>query len=332
MGSWNKTCGLSNLHITAGSPVYTFVIHKNTYEEDRCYSTAFWIPTLLPFMSVYDDYGGGENSSKELSFILEGLKKDLVEMELGENEYHDIPVKKDELNEDLFFRAVHENRLFINHIFSNGETPVEFVMFRKDIVDAILENSEIEYYVGNGKGTYGYGNNYTKYKFSDVLWSAKVFLDVLEKQAKEDVEGLHTKKIPSWIFGGYADLFEWNSPNHASRYVRLASDNKFSRIIQPVKIVADLLVEGKREEAEETFKMVLIGAFIHSYIESIRKLWVPGCHEGSQGMEDAGYRILCNAITSALDEEERKYKSENYEYGEPEQLDLFEEEPLDRFE
>ena len=30
MGSWNKTCGLSNLHIRAGDPVYVFVLEKDS--------------------------------------------------------------------------------------------------------------------------------------------------------------------------------------------------------------------------------------------------------------------------------------------------------------
>ena len=35
MGSWNKTCGISNLHIYAGTPVYVFVLQENPNKTDR---------------------------------------------------------------------------------------------------------------------------------------------------------------------------------------------------------------------------------------------------------------------------------------------------------
>lgn len=43
MGCWNKTCGLSKLHVYAGDPVYVFVLEQNL-NHDRCYATAFWSP------------------------------------------------------------------------------------------------------------------------------------------------------------------------------------------------------------------------------------------------------------------------------------------------
>ena len=102
MGSWNKTCGLTGLHIIAGSQTYVFLLKENTIKNDRCYSTALWSPLLLPFTAEYDDYGGGENSSDLLQYILDGIKTQVVEMELGENECHGIAVKRDALAESLF--------------------------------------------------------------------------------------------------------------------------------------------------------------------------------------------------------------------------------------
>ncbi len=186
MGCWNKTCGLSNLHITAGTSVYGFVLEKNKH-YDHCYSTSLFSPLLLPFESTYDDYGGGEDSSgPALDIIMGALKRQLVEMEVGDNEYHDIAVKRDDFTPEKFFEAVHEDRMFIQH--GSEQRPVYFTMFRKDIVDHILENRRIEDYVGGGKGTiakWGDEKNYIRYKFADIAASVRPLL----AKMIEDVEG-----------------------------------------------------------------------------------------------------------------------------------------------
>jgi hypothetical protein len=160
MGCWNKTCGLSNLHIIAGTDVYVFVLEENTDKTDRCYSTAFWRPLLLPFTSKYNDYGGGEESGGPgFQLIMDSIAKELTEMEVGDNEYHDIAVKKEGFGEEQFFESVHEHRLFKKSYYGDKQV-IDFVMMRKDIVDYILENRVIERYVGEGKGTTGYSNSY----------------------------------------------------------------------------------------------------------------------------------------------------------------------------
>ena len=116
MGCWNKTCGLSKLHIYAGDPVYVFVIEQNL-DHDRCYSTAFWSPILAPFESVYNDYGGGENSGGVwFQHIMDGVRAKLIEQEVGENEYHDIAVKREgfgeaQMKRDLKYQCLVRERL-----------------------------------------------------------------------------------------------------------------------------------------------------------------------------------------------------------------------------
>ena len=51
----------------------------------------------------------------------------------------------------------------------------------------------------------------------------------------------------------------------------------------------------------------MIGQFLDAYMHSVRKIWVPGCHEGSQEMEYDGYRVLCDAINAALSVEKAKW-------------------------
>ena len=41
-------------------------------------------------------------------------------------------------------------------------------------------------------------------------------------------------------------------------------------------------------------------------MDSVRKVWMPGGHEGSQEQEHRGYRTLVNVITKMLDKEEKE--------------------------
>lgn len=66
------------------------------------------------------------------------LKSKLVEQEVGENRYHDIAVTREAFDEKLFFESVHEHRLFVPR--RGKEVPVEFVMFREDVVNDVLAN------------------------------------------------------------------------------------------------------------------------------------------------------------------------------------------------
>lgn len=88
MGCWNKTCGLSNLHIFGSDPVYVFVLESER-DDSNCYTTSLFKPLLLPFESEYNDYGGGEDSGvPAFDLIMTSLKDQLVELEIGDNQYH----------------------------------------------------------------------------------------------------------------------------------------------------------------------------------------------------------------------------------------------------
>ena len=53
MGCWNKTCGLTNLHIKAGERAYVFVLEKDE-DDSHCYTTHMYKPLLLPFETTYN--------------------------------------------------------------------------------------------------------------------------------------------------------------------------------------------------------------------------------------------------------------------------------------
>lgn len=298
MGSWNKTCGISRLHIKAEESVYVFVLEQNKISKDRCYATAFWKPVMLPFQSVYNDYGGGKDSDQYLQYVIEGLKENMIEVEQGENPYHDIPVKKDKMDEVLFFEAVHEGRLFVKGHDENAK--VDFVMLKKSIVDYILNNHVIEYYVAEEKGTQGYKNSYMEYTFVDIVNDCEEFITAVEKELKE--LSYFSAKVRGFAIN-IGSICKSNIFNKVDMYLRGIRDYRFSGIIDPICIFMNLLTEDKKDEAKALLIEVLRASFINEFMKMGRINWGPAGHEGSQCDEHLPYRVLCSAITAELDKE-----------------------------
>jgi hypothetical protein len=322
MGCWNKTCGLSNLHITAGTPVYVFVLEKNK-DYDHCHSTGLFAPLLLPFESVYDDYGGGEDSSgPALDYIMNMIKKDLVEMEVGENQYHDIEVKKEGFGPEKFFEAVHEDRLSIQGRFRDEPTQLYFTMMRKDIVDDILASRTIEEYVGDGKGTCGYGNNYVKYKFADIVADIRPLLnEAMEKiaKAKEDNETLANYML----YDGFGGMFPYSHPNKVAKWLR-GDSYRYSRIVDMKAVIRRGLEIGTVEsinKLEEILTEHVKAIYIDGFMNSARKTWIPGGHEGSQSMSGGALRLLAKATINALDKEHAEWLADMGEEAEDEYIE-----------
>jgi hypothetical protein len=323
MGCWNKTCGLSNLHITAGTPVYVFVLEKNK-SYDHCYSTSLFSPLLLPFESTYDDYGGGEDSHGiALGLIMGGITGNLVELEVGENQYHDIAVKKDGFTPEKFFEAVHEDRLSIQGRFSSEPTQIYFTMFRKDIVDHILENRRIQDYVGEGKGTCGYGNNYVKYKFADIVADIRPLLnEAMEKiaKAKEDENNTLANYM---LYDGFEGMFPYGHPNKVAKWLR-GDSYRYSRIVDMKTVIRRGLEVGTVEAINNLEKVLvehLKAVFIDGFMHTARKTWIPGGHEGSQSSSGGALRLLADATVTVLDKEHAEWLADMGEEAEDEYIE-----------
>ena len=307
IGSWNKTCGLSGLHISSGDDVFVFLLQENTDRSERCYATAFWKPLLLPFHSKYNDYGGGEESSGvAFPFIIDAVAKNLDEVDIGANRCHDIAVKRDGFSEEQFFESVHEYRLK-----TRGEA-LDFVMFRKDIVDDIIKNWVQQDYVGDGSGDCGYSNNYRKVTFDIILADMPEFIARFEKACQLDdpddsIEKAHFIYKMSQSIG---DIFEWKEKNLVARYLRNDS-YRYCRLLSIGKIAGELMQSGQKDEAVELITEHLKGTFLDHFIGSTRKVWMPGGHEGSQASDLDGYEALIGAMSRAVAAEKTRYGNDD---------------------
>lgn len=304
MGSWNKTCGLSNLHITYLEEVYVFVLEKADKEDSRCYTTRLYRPLLLPFESTYDAYGRGEQSKGVgFSVVMDALVKDLYEIDEGQNPYHDIAVTKDKFNEQLFFDAAHKGRLFCKGYSSDPTNPtkMDFVMMRKDVVDYILEHRVIAVYVGAGKGTGGYANSYNYYRFKDIVADIKPMLEeVTEKLKESPFAGLPA-------FRSVEHAFSYDHPNKAVRWLRGVTRSHYSRFVDRE---IDSCIFTPTDTTNQNDAIALLteymkGVFIDDFMRATNRIWVPQ-YEGGQDIEIEDQRLLVNVITKVLEEEEEE--------------------------
>lgn len=187
-------------------------------------------------------------------------------------------------------------------------------MMRKDIVDYIIDNRVIKAYVGEGKGNSGWSNCYIHYKFEDILKDLPEFIDKLVsvavpvEDAKGDPEVLEA--LMELRCSRSLGIFDYKHPNKVSAWLR-GDEYRYSRIVDVQKTVISLLKNNKRTEVELLLIDLLKGKFIDSYMESTRKNWGPGGHEGSQNQEVDEYRLLIAAMTSALDFEKAEWDAEN---------------------
>lgn len=302
MGCWNKTCGLSNLYIYAGTPVYVFILEEKR-DVSNCYSTSLFSPLLLPFESKYNDYGGGEDSGGiAFPLIIQSLKESLVEMPVGDNEHHDIAVTRDDFGEEQFFDAVRENRLFTHDDYRDKNTPITFTMFRKDVVNMVLDGWVVQKYVGDGKGNTGWGNNYVNVTFADIVTSIPPLVDALYK----DLLTLSGRFYITAAITNHKNKFVAAGYLHDLNY-------RYSRLVQVTEVLETMLLENRLEDAVNLLKCFAMGQWIDYFMHDCRKTWIPGGHEGSQSSDTNSHKLLCTTILSVIEEIDKEFDNEDDE-------------------
>lgn len=303
MGSWNKTCGLSNLPIMANESVYVWVLQRNHNRTSQCETSWLYSPVSLSFMAKYNDYGSGENcTGVGVEILMNAINANLVEMPQGANAYHDIAVAKDNFDIDLFFSAVQEGRLYIDW---EGKRQLDFVMMREDVVNHILENHSIEVYCGTNKGNTGYDNAYKVIKFQDVLNDLSALLD---KFRSEDLVPGITGVMKNSFKIEAALRASWQEQNHAGIYLYHVDNRSLTGWFNMKEFIIDNM--DNHALLLTVLTNILKFSWINQFMTATRKTWMPGGHEGSQDFDLDPYRSLMSAISAAMDNIDKLYQEE----------------------
>lgn len=127
MGSWNATCGMSQLPIHSGNKVKLVFLKKSPYFEDSsfgngfCYANRLFAPFYTPISGKYNDYGSLKNiddpDDKHFNNILKALNMEKDDYDSFEELITDI--SRQEIP-DLGFVFIHED-LYYKCIAINGK-------------------------------------------------------------------------------------------------------------------------------------------------------------------------------------------------------------------
>jgi hypothetical protein len=275
MGCYNGSCFLTGLPIYHGEQVRVFIVQRNNGMRNRnCYPTDQWIPLTFSFCGEYNDYGSVENQHGiMLDFILNAIKNNLVELQQGENECHDIPVLKQNFDFDLMMEANHEGRLMTKDIF--GETTsLKILMVRQSALDKLLARFKWETYRGvseedRKRGVYYREIDYTTY-CQDVLADAQ---EHIENETDSEYAGLRLVWKADRLLG-----VETSSVG-----------NLLSAIME--KQYNDLQISY-----EDIIKEAVIVDTINKFLMNTRRTWSPPSGEGSQDYETGTYKMFAQLL------------------------------------
>jgi len=140
MGCFDYRCCVTGLPIRAGDPVKFILLGENPYERDTIIRMGdYWYLRTWPLRAEYNDYGSIDEfdlSSPGVWAVVEGLKKDLVEVGTGDNSCHDVPTRRGMSFDDIL-TAVSEGRILVDSDFDfNAER-------RKEMDDALNHMHEL---------------------------------------------------------------------------------------------------------------------------------------------------------------------------------------------
>lgn len=309
MGCWNKTCAVSNLHITAGQRVVIFMLGKQPKQYDFCYVNSYYDLCLLPFYGEYNDYGAAENCSGiGMNYIVEELRNKLVEMEQGKNPYHDPPAKKETFDIEQLFELDHEGRLSVegkNWPIGEART-VTHVQIHGDVFDHIIEHHTFEdsYFDKTG----GKEEFKTRtYNFKDVVADIPEYIGRL----RSETESLRKLDGPESAFRKLMSrqltsmLFKYEERNLAGKWLTFGSVGSMDRpfLINGAELVITEASKMNDEQLTELLTEFLKGAWINAFMTATRKAWVKPIGEGSQNNEHKGFDVLIGAMQVVLSKE-----------------------------
>lgn len=142
MGSWNGTCGMSQLPIHSGDKVKLILLKKHPFNQDSmigngfCNSDDLFRPLYIPLEGTYNSYGSIEDikdpNSQHLMFLFKKLDED-VEYSSLEEIVNDVSTESIEdisfvlIHNDLYYKSIDLVKNKIINWEGNSSTLEEFL-------------------------------------------------------------------------------------------------------------------------------------------------------------------------------------------------------------
>lgn len=309
MGCWNQTCMISGLPIHWSEPVVSiFLAGKDTNQRaDHCYAHAFWDPIPYVLYGKYNDYGAVEDfEPTNQTELLRYFADHLLEMEQGENEYHDHPTSVAELSLEKIYEWDHSHRLFFkwSHLGEKrGERrPVDHIQIKRSLFDRIIETVKIQEYESSG---------YRYVTFKDLMHNIDGAVDWLQKKLTIE-EGAYGDPV-----NDLRRLIEstWKNVDLPPQVAWLRKGD-WHDYEDPW---AEMFVNADHEHAKQMMIERIKFTLFEYWMSEARKTWyVPG-HVGSQDGDTAPHRMLAKWMIEDCDARDAEYGEEEDE-EEPEEI------------
>jgi len=301
MGCWNGTCAITNLPIYAGEKVYVFFLKEGAfydkYTGNHCDPDNYYMLEPLYFEGEYNDYGSVESITGDFAdLILKNICDNLFEMEKGENQYHDVEVKKEGMSLEKLLDIDHEKRLFVlPDAFDRSHGVVSqrltHITIRKGVLDRILASYKFETYV------------MVDDEYKDVAMS---FSDMVE-----EIEVVRTH------LQGYLG----DNPMYRDFFDVIPMRSVTSGVWEPLfgyvkrkynKTLFPLLLQTL--EDPEKFKSVMVQVLTYVWLERLyddgRNMWIKPSGCGSQNTRTVAQQVIAQAVMGGV-QDMKQYRIDN---------------------
>jgi hypothetical protein len=311
MGSWNGTCALTHLPISVDEEVYVLLLMEgksyDKYRGNHCYSNTYYQPLPLYFEGKYNDYGAVEDCHGDfLEDIIECVRENLVEMELDDNKYHDIPVKKDKFDIDVLFEADHEARLYVTpNEYDRGrgveKNRLTHITIRKGVLDKLLEEYVVEY-----SSPKHYMDSTMTFKTGVEKFYPK-FRDEVKKYAP-DGEGIIVdgKSISNLYMRSHR--FYHNVPVSMVFDAHGIKQN----VIDPYKLVSKYYTGAKFKSLYRNLATI---GFLEIFMSRGRNQWIKPSGSGSQDDHVEAQLLLGKLIASGVEDIKQYRTDQGWDWG-----------------
>lgn len=303
MGSWNKTCGLTQMPIFSGEEVVTFYLIENPFriEAMTSYSSGYWSYIPLPFYGTYDDYGFLDMKDGQ-DWKLQELKKAygrhvVIDKPDPENKTSIDQWTVDETVFDDYEKlkeAIHRRRLHVN-LYGEKDSSFGFVMFEKKTFDMLTAPYKPEKLVKILKEFKEFYKERTKVDEVDISTLSDKEKEIAAMKAAWrflDGAGPHidafceSKKITGWDSVEKWFLNFWFDRFTNSEATGFGTSNFLMNFRE--------LMYG--DDSNIDYRELADGYLANIIMSRLRKQWYPAGHEGSQDELNPDHKVFMKAF------------------------------------
>lgn len=313
MGSWNGTCGLSQLPIKEGDKIVLFPLLKNKYADNGgagfTYNYNQYAPISIPVFGEYNDYGGIQKITKNGEFLF-SLFQEAVSGEEGQLlALNSKEVERQEAINSTFTRTPKDLEELIDvYLREPVYAGVGYMLVLEEVYQKTLEEvaSRINY-----RSKIAMRSHFTE--------AAKQFLTEVNEILKTPLETLHEeqKKLRETKEDDSDEYYErWDAIRnqisiHYGIYKDAFSQNVFVDYFSDLgksnymfkKLLLQQLVKASKEQQDVLLSDYVDFILFDIVMDLTRKLWTPQGGAGSQGAELYLHKLIAE---SAIKREQRE--------------------------